>query len=89
MGFFERFRWFFYRFKNSDLYMANFMGISENEIYQMLFEANKVLIMDHYRNTNSDMEVANCLIDQFYNLYFNDYYAFRGARRLDFCVGMR
>ena len=69
--------------------MVNFMGIPENEIYQMLFETNKALIMDHYRNTNNDMEAVNCLIVEFYNLYFNDDYTFRGARRLDFCVGMR
>jgi len=80
---------FFNRFKNSDLYMVNFMGIPENEIYQMLFEVNKDLILDHYRNTNNDMEAANCLIDQFYNLYFNNDYTFRGARRLYSNVGMR
>ena len=80
---------FFNRFKKSDLYMVNFMGIPENEIYQMLFEVNKDLILDHYRNTNNDMEAANCLIDQFYNLYFNNDYTFRGARRLYSNVGMR
>ena len=80
---------FFKRFKNTDLYMVNFMNIPENEIYQMLFEANKDLIMDHYRHTNNDMEAANCLIDQFYNLYFNDDYAFKGARHYDSNVGMR
>ncbi len=80
---------FFKRFKNTDLYMVNFMDIPENEIYQMLFEVNKDLIMDHYWNTNNDMEAANCLIDQFYNLYFNDDYAFKGARHYDSNVGMR
>jgi len=65
------------------------MDIPENEIYQMLFEVNKDLIMDHYRNTNNDMKAANCLIEQFYNLYFNDDYAFKGARHYDSNVGMR
>jgi hypothetical protein len=45
--------------------------------------------MGHYRNTNNDIETANCLIDQFYNLYFNDDYTFRGARRYGSNIGMR
>jgi anaerobic magnesium-protoporphyrin IX monomethyl ester cyclase len=71
---------FFDRFKNADLYMVNFMDIPENEIYQMLFEVNKDLILDHYEHTTKDMFKANQLIDKFYNLYFNSEYTFSGPR---------
>lgn len=80
---------FFDRFKNSDLYMVNFMGIPEKDIYEMLFDVNKDLILDHYKHTNNDMEGANTLIEQFYNLYFEGETTFRGARRLESNEGMR
>jgi anaerobic magnesium-protoporphyrin IX monomethyl ester cyclase len=71
---------FFARFKNADLYMINFMGIPEQDIYQLLFEVNKDLILDYYKHTNNDMEQANWLIEQFYNLYFKKDSSFSGPR---------
>ncbi len=73
---------FFNRFKNSDLYMVNFMGIPEKDIYEMLFEVNKDLINWHYKNTNQDFSAANNLIDNFKKLYFESDYSFRGSRNL-------
>ncbi len=71
---------FFARFKNADLYMVNFMGIPEAEIYQMLFEVNRELITDHYQHTNGDMTEATGVIDKFYNLYFKGEVNFSGPR---------
>ena len=71
---------FFDRFKNADLYMVNFMDIPADEIYQMLFEVNKDLILDHYEHTTKDMVKANQLMDSFYNLYFNSEHTFNGPR---------
>ena len=71
---------FFNKFKNSDLYMVNFTDIPIKRYYELLFEANKELILDHYANTSNDMKSANDLIKQFENLYFNGNIEFRGAR---------
>jgi len=71
---------FFKKFKNSDLYMVNFTDIPIKRYYELLFEANKELILDHYSNTSNDMKSANDLIKQFENLYFNGSVEFRGAR---------
>ncbi|HEY4707719.1 MAG TPA: radical SAM protein [Thermodesulfobacteriota bacterium] len=73
---------FFERFKNSDLYMVNFMGIPEDEVYRMLFDVNRGLILDHYRHTSGKMEEAQRLIDRFFSLYFRQDYSFSGARTL-------
>ncbi len=80
---------FFDRFRNTDLYVVNFMGMPEKDIYQALYEVNKDLILDHFQHTNNDMDTANELIEGFYNLYFKNEFAFRGARRLNTNEGMR
>ncbi len=74
---------FFDRFNNSDLLTVNFTDIPEKRFYESLFNANKELILDHYEHTSKNMEEANQLIGQFYNLYFKGEYKFRGARHYD------
>lgn len=71
---------FFNRFKNSDLITVNFMDIEPEKCYELLFEANKELILDYYAHTSSDTEEADRLIGNFYNLYFGSDVTFRGAR---------
>jgi len=71
---------FFSRFKNADLYMINFLDIPEKEIYEMLFEVNKDLILDHYSHTDNNLKEANILIEKFYNLYFKGETSFDGPR---------
>lgn len=71
---------FFDKFKNSDLITVNFTGIPDKECYELLFAANKDLIIDHYLHTTKNMEEAQSLIDSFYNLYFKGETKFRGAR---------
>ena len=80
---------FFKKFKNADLYMVNFMDIPEEDIYQMLFEVNRDLILDHYLHTNKDVNAANYLIEKFYNLYFKGNLSFLGPRRLSSNTGLR
>ena len=72
---------FFNKFKNSDLYMVNFTNIPLERFYELLFEANKELILDHYYSTSKDMESANDFIDQFKKLYFGKNDKFRGVRK--------
>ena len=74
---------FFNKFKNSDLLTVNFTDIPEKEFYQLLFEANKELILDHYAQTTKNTEEANNLIQSFYNLYFKGETKFRGARHYE------
>lgn len=71
---------FFNKFKNSDLLTANFTEIPTDKFYKLLFEANKELIIDHYLHTTKDMNAANRLIKDFYDLYFRGKVTFRGAR---------
>jgi len=73
---------FYEKFGNSDLYMVNFTDEPLDKIYETLFEVNKDLILDHFKNTSNDMELANKLIDRFRNLYFKGETSFRGARNL-------
>lgn len=73
---------FYNRFKNSDLYMVNFVNVPEEDIYKTLFEVNKDLIYDHFRNTSGDMEEAEDLVGRFRDLYFKGATEFRGPRRL-------
>lgn len=72
---------FFNKFKNSDRFTLNFTGIPEKKYYNLLFKANKELILDYYAHTNGDEKAANELIDAFYRLYFLDNTKFRGARK--------
>lgn len=71
---------FFDRFKNADLYMVNFMGIPEGEIYQMLFDVNRDLIEDYFRHIGGDMAGAKRLIQKFDGLYFRGDVNFDGPR---------
>lgn len=71
---------FFNKFKNSDLLTVNFTDIPEDRFYKLLFEANKELIIDHYTHTTKDMDSANRLIKDFYDLYFKGKTTFRGSR---------
>ena len=71
---------FFNKFKNSDLLTVNFTDIPEDKFYKLLFEANKELIIDHYMHTTKDIDSANRLIRDFYDLYFKGRTTFRGAR---------
>lgn len=71
---------FFKKFKNSDLLLVNFTDIPENEFYQLLFEANKELILDYYEHTSKDFTAAKKLVDDFFRLYFMGETKFRGAR---------
>lgn len=72
---------FFNRFKNSDLITVNFTNMTDNEMYNVLFEVNKDLILDHFNHTNKDMTSAQELIESFYNLYYKGEIKFRGARK--------
>ena len=74
---------FFEKFKNSDLITVNFTKMSNDKFYELLFEANKELILDHYTHTTNDMEEANQIISDFYNLYFKGFAKFRGARHIE------
>lgn len=72
---------FYAKFKNSDLYMINFVGIPEKDIYSTLFEVNKDLIFDHFSHTSDDMGEAEVLVSRFQDLYFSGNTEFRGPRR--------
>lgn len=74
---------FFNKFKNSDLLTVNFTDIPEQEFYNLLFEANKELVLDYFQHTNQDTEAANVIIKGFYDLYFKGGTKFRGARHYD------
>lgn len=71
---------FFNKFKNSDLLTVNFTEIPDGKFYEILFAANKDLILDYYEHTSKDMAAAEKLIDDFYRLYFKGETSFRGAR---------
>ncbi len=74
---------FFEKFKNSDLLTVNFTDIPDDDFYKLLFEANKELILDHYKHSEMNLEEANQMIDNFYNLYFKGFIKFRGARHFE------
>ena len=71
---------FFEKFKNSDLYLCNFTGVPKEEIYATLYEVNKDLILDHFENTSKEFDIANGLIERFYDLYFHGVTDFSGPR---------
>jgi radical SAM superfamily enzyme YgiQ (UPF0313 family) len=71
---------FFDKFRNSDLITVNFTTMSNKDMYKLLFQANRELILDYYNHTTKDMEAANASIKNFYDLYFMDKTEFRGAR---------
>ncbi len=74
---------FFDRFKNSDLMLVNVMDMSDEEAYDALHAANKELILDHYRNTEGDMEEAERYIEALKDLYKGKSLKFRGTRHYD------
>lgn len=74
---------FFVRFKNSDLMTVNFTDLPDDEYYDVLFEANKELISDHFRHVASGDGEEQRLIEAFRNLYFRGDYEFSGARHYE------
>ena len=75
---------FFNQFKNSDLITINFTDLPINEMYPLLFNANKELIIDHCNHTKMSLEDAKSLIQEYRELYFVDHnYKFRGSRHYD------
>lgn len=72
---------FFEKFKNSDLVTFNFTDMTEQQMYEALYKANKELVLDHFEHTSKDMEAANEILNGFYNLYFKGETKFRGARQ--------
>jgi len=74
---------FFNKFKNSDLITVNFTDMPLNKCYELLFAANKDLITDHYMHTTKNMEEADRLINDFYELYFKGKTNFRGSRHYE------
>lgn len=71
---------FFDRFVNSDLITVNFMGIPDKRCYELLLDANRRLITDHFEHTSGDMAAAKDLIEKFRQLYAGEITTFRGAR---------
>lgn len=74
---------FFDKFTNSDLLTVNFTGLPDDEFYQLLFSANRDLILDFHQHTDGNMEKAQQMIDTFFNLYFKGEVRFRGARHFE------
>ena len=71
---------FFDRFKNSDLIHTNFTDLDLKDMYNALYKANKELIYHHYKHTTGNMKEAEYMAKQFYRLYFEKDYEFRGIR---------
>jgi radical SAM superfamily enzyme YgiQ (UPF0313 family) len=71
---------FFNKFKNSDLITVNYTKLPTERCYELLYEANRELILHHYSHTNNDMVAANKLIQQFKDLYDGKDIKFRGAK---------
>jgi anaerobic magnesium-protoporphyrin IX monomethyl ester cyclase len=59
---------------NSDLFTVNFTEHSEGKCYQLLFEANKILIEDYIKHQKESY------MEQLRNLYFERNDSFRGFR---------
>lgn len=74
---------FFKNFNNSDLITVNFTNFTDKTCYEWLYEANRELILDHFKKTNQDMKVAEDLISQFKDIYDGKTVNFRGARHYD------
>lgn len=71
---------FFEKFKNSDLITVNFTEIEMQEMYELLFDANRCLILDFFGNKNLPSTDLENTINKFKKLYFEGDTAFRGAR---------
>lgn len=75
---------FFERFKNSDLITVNFLsGITDDEAYKLLFDANRDIIHDHQQHTDMTVTESKRLIEDFRRLYFEKDVSFRGARHYE------
>lgn len=70
---------FFDKFRNSDLITVNFTNMPDHRCYELLLEANKRLIIDHYEHTSGNMSQAYELIEKFRQLYAGEIMNFRGA----------
>ncbi len=71
---------FFDKFVNSDLVHTNFTKYTTEEFHEILLEANSMLIIDYFENTNGDMESAEELINEFKLLYRGQNNSFRGSK---------
>ena len=71
---------FYNKFKNSDLITVNFTEFSDRECYDLLYNANRELILDHQKNSDMAFTEAIDIINNFKSLYYNQNYKFRGAR---------
>jgi radical SAM superfamily enzyme YgiQ (UPF0313 family) len=60
---------------NSDRIAVNFMKMSDEKAYNLLYEANKELLKDHYDN------ICNDAIDAHRRLYLEGDVTFRGVRK--------
>src|SRR3989338_4490047 len=60
---------------NSDRLAVNFTELPEEEVYRLLFEANKILVEDHFRH------LAQKGVEAHRRLYFESDYSFRGVRQ--------
>ena len=65
---------FYIKHKNVELLTVNFTDIPDSEFNELMFVTNKEIIMDYYNN------IANEMIENFYDVYFNNDIGFRGAR---------
>jgi len=74
---------FFNRFKNSDLITVNFTYMNVKDMYDALYKTNRELIFHHYKNTTGDMKEAEYMAHQFYRVYYEKFYKFRGARHYE------
>jgi len=74
---------FFNRFDNSDLITINFTEMETEDMYDMLYDVNKELIMDHMKHSNMNRLESTSIINNFYNLYFCGQKKFRGARHYE------
>lgn len=59
---------------NSDLLAVNFTGMTDKEVYKLLYDCNKILLDDHYEH------LKTMAIDAHRRLYFEKDCSFRGVR---------
>lgn len=65
---------FYARYVNSDRMTVNFTGLSDDEFYRLIFEANKTVINNYYGKLGSNA------IDGFRRCYFEHDLSYRGVR---------
>jgi anaerobic magnesium-protoporphyrin IX monomethyl ester cyclase len=74
---------FFNKFKNSDMILVNFTDLDVKDMYNEMFKANKELIIDHFKNTNKDMDEAMFHVESIKKVYFEGDTKFRGLRHYE------